>query len=134
MKTTLLKACGVWILIIPLAIVNGLAREKLLVPLLGRQAALPVSGLTLSALIFGMTFLLIPVLGMLRPSHFWAVGVLWAGMTVVFEFLFGHYVMGARWSVLLEAYRVHEGNLWLIVLLVTGVSPYLAAKLRGLVP
>jgi hypothetical protein len=134
MTATILKACGVWLLFIPLAIVNGLAREKVLAPLLGQQVALPVSGLTLSALIFGMTFLLIPFIGALGPSRLWAVGVLWVGMTIAFEFSFGHYVMGKEWSRLLEAYRVSGGNLWVVVLIVTAVSPYLAAKLRGAEP
>lgn len=133
MTETILKACGVWLLIVPLAIVNGLAREKVLAPLLGQQVALPVSGLTLSALIFGMTLLLVPFLGALGPSHLWAVGVLWVGMTVAFEFLFGHYVMGKEWPRLLEAYRLSGGNLWVVVLIVTAVSPYLAAKLRGVI-
>ena len=134
MTIMLLKACGMWLLIAVLAIVNGAARELVLVPLLGQKLALPVSGFYLSGLIFGMTFFLLPVLGRLRPSHYRTVGGLWLGMTVAFEFLFGHFVMQKGWSVLLEAYRVHEGNLWVMVLIVTAVSPYLAAKLRGVFP
>jgi hypothetical protein len=60
------------------------------------------------------------------------VGTIWLIMTVVFEFLFGHYVAGHSWETLWQAYRFPPDNLWLLVLIVTLVSPYLAARLRRL--
>ena len=54
-------------------------------------------------------------------------------MTVFFEFLFGRLVAHKSWGELLQAYDPTTGNLWLLVLLVIAVSPYLAAKLRGFI-
>jgi hypothetical protein len=54
-------------------------------------------------------------------------------MTVLFEFLFGRFVAGKSWEELLQAYNILTGNLWLLVLVVIAVSPYLAARVRGLV-
>jgi hypothetical protein len=92
--TALLKACGVWVFLVLLAILNGTVREKVLVPLLGTQWALPLSGISLSVLILVTTLLLLPFLGVLSSSQYWLVGGMWLLLTVLFEFLFGHYVMG----------------------------------------
>ncbi len=80
----------------------------------------------------GVWVLLVPFLGAVIPSHYWLVGGMWVAMTVLFEFSFGHYIVGNSWRVLLEAYNLLEGNLWIVMLITTAVSPYLAAKLRGL--
>ena len=128
-----MKTGAIWLLLIALAMLNGIVREKYLVPLLGQQIALPVSGIFLSAMIFVVTFVLLPFLGTLKPSQYWLVGGMWLCITVLFEFIFGRYAMGQSWEKLLDAYNVLEGNLWVLVLLITALSPYLAAKLRGLV-
>ncbi|WP_298431591.1 hypothetical protein [Geobacter sp.] len=132
MTMQILKACGIWLLFIPLGILNGTVREKIMNPLLGEKAALPLSGVTLAGLIFAVTALLIPSLGPLRPSSYWLIGGAWLVLTVFFEFFFGRVVMGHSWAKLLEAYNLFTGNLWVAVLLVIAVSPYLAARLRGL--
>lgn len=128
---TLLKAFGIWLLLVVLAILNGALREKLLVPLFGRQAALPLSGLSLALLIFLVTWLLLPALSPLDTSGYWAIGGLWASLTVLFEFLFGHYAADKSWRELLASYDLRTGNLWPLVLLVTALAPYLAARLHG---
>ncbi|WP_298267584.1 hypothetical protein [Geobacter sp.] len=132
MTMQILKAGGIWLLFIPLGIVNGTVREKILNPLLGERTALPLSGVTLAVLIFAVTALLIPSLGPLRPSRYWLIGGAWLVLTVFFEFFFGRVVMGHSWARLLEAYNVATGNLWVAVLLVIAVSPSLAARLRGI--
>lgn len=97
------------------------------------MGSLPLSGISLSILILVATLLLLPFLGVLSPSQYWLVGGMWLLLTVLFEFLFGHYVMGDPWAKLLEAYNILKGNLWLLVLLVTAAAPYLAARLRGFI-
>lgn len=59
----------------------------------------------------GVWVLLVPFLGAVIPSHYWLVGGMWVAMTVLFEFSFGHYIVGNSWRVLLEAYNLLEGNL-----------------------
>ena len=49
------------------------------------------------------------------------------------EFSFGHFIQGKPWPQLLEAYTFKDGNIWPIVLLVTVMAPYIAAKMRGLI-
>ena len=57
------------------------------------------------------------------------IGVAWAVLTVVFEFAFGRYVDGASWSDLLAAYKMWNGELWPLVLVVMGAAPALVRML-----
>lgn len=62
--------------------------------------------------------------------HLWGIGFCWLILTLAFEFSFGLW-QGKSWQVLVEAYAFKEGNIWPVVLLVTVLAPYLAARLRG---
>ncbi len=133
MLTIIVKACGLWVPLVPLAIVNGAIREGLLAPALGQRLALPLSGVSLSVLILLFAVAVSPRLGATAVVHCVVAGIAWLLMTVLFEFLFGHYAMGKSVAQLLAAYNVVEGNLWALVLFSTAVSPYLGAKVRRLV-
>lgn len=126
----ILKASAVWLLMMIVAITNGLARDTLLVPVLGQQLALSVSGISLSVLVFLVTCLCVPFLGRNTASAFIAIGLQWVLMTLVFEFGFGHYVMGKSWYALLQVFNVLQGDLFVLVLLTSLVSPYAAAAVR----
>jgi hypothetical protein len=61
------------------------------------------------------------------------VGLFWLVVTVAFEFVFGHFVMGHSWERLLHDYNVVEGRLWVLVLLWETTAPvifYLIQKGR----
>ncbi|SMP65262.1 hypothetical protein SAMN06295888_11265 [Desulfonatronum zhilinae] len=126
-----LKALTIWTGILVLAVANGILRESVLIPGLGTPAALVLSGLLLSALIIGVAYISLPWLQISRPVQFWLVGFGWLALTLVFEFSFGIW-QGKSWPVLLEAYTFKGGNIWPVVLAITALAPYLAAKLRGL--
>lgn len=126
----LLKACLAWLGILVLAVLNGGLREAVLIPRLGLAAAQVTSGLLLSTLILVMTYLSLPWLGARQPWQLIAVGLLWLGLTLIFEFSFGFW-QGKSLAILLENYTFKGGNILPVVLLVTGLAPYLIAKLRG---
>ena len=50
--------------------------------------------------------------------------------TIMFEFLFGHYVMGHSWDSLWADYHIFQGRLWPLVLMVTLFGPLVARKIR----
>src|SRR5690242_7986411 len=130
----LLKSFAIWVSFIPIAILNGLIREKVLVPTIGHRFALPLSGISCALLFFLLTYLALPWLGTLKAVQYRIIGISWFVMTVLFEFLFGRLVAHKSWGELLQAYNILAGNLWLLVLAVIAVSPYLAARLRGFIP
>ena len=125
-----IKSLLVWLMIIPLAVINGLVRDCVMQPLLGRYA-LPVSGLTLCVLVLTLTWLFVPRLGIKDLRQLALVGLVWALLAIVFECLLG-FALGRSWADLLAAYDVSSGNLWLLVVVCVGCAPWLAAKMRGL--
>lgn len=122
------QALGIWCLIIPLAIVNGGLREVVLVKL-GR-AALPLSGVLLSACILAVAWWLIPKIKNCTRGDYLAFGAIWFVLTNCFDLRL-ILAEGGGWRELLALYDVTTGNLWLLVVVVTALAPYLAAKWRG---
>jgi hypothetical protein len=116
-----------------IAIANGAVRQFWLLPWLGEHAALPLSGILLTILIFLVSLTTVKPIGIRNLGQAWATGLLWLGLTIAFEFLFGHFALGQSWRQLTTAYSPGNDNLWLLVLFSTLVSPFFAAKSRGLI-
>jgi len=128
--TMWLKAVVVWFGILLLAMANGLFREAVLIPQLGAQAGLPLSGVLLSLLILLVAFLSLPWIKPGQSLACWRLGLVWLLMTLLFEFSFGWW-QGKSAEELLAAYRLEGGNLWLLVLLTTLLAPRVALAVRG---
>lgn len=114
-----------------LAMANGALRETVLIPALGKPSGLIFSGILLSGLILAFTYFTLPWFGRITVTNYAVIGIAWLCLTLVFEFTFGHIIQGKTWSQLSEAYIFRDGNIWPIVLLVTAVAPYVAARIRG---
>ena len=114
------------------AMVNGVLREKILSPRLGIQVALPLSGLLLSALVFGITLFFIPFIGKANTSIYVCIGFMWVFMTLAFEIGLGHYVGGKPWEDVFQVFNLRKGDLFSLALVISMISPWLAAKIRGL--
>ncbi|MGM0906427.1 MAG: hypothetical protein ACQEVQ_07845 [Pseudomonadota bacterium] len=125
----ILKSLIVWLGILALAIANGVLREAILIPKLGPVPGIIISGVLLSVLIVGVAYIALPWLGVKKFKQLIAIGLGWLLLTLIFEFSFG-IMQGKSLAVLLEAYTFKDGNIWPLVLLVTTLAPYMAAKLR----
>ena len=132
-QASIFRAVVLWLAILALAMANGTLREKWLVPSLGSVSALVLSGILLSACVFIVALLAAPWYGRLSSAQWLAVGALWLGMTLAFEFGFGRFAQHKAWAEILEAYTFKGGTLWPLVLAMILLSPWLAAKLRALV-
>jgi len=126
----MIRSVGIWLLIVVAAIINGALREKLLTPLIGAHLSLPISGITLSVLVFVITYFTLPFFGNVKSRVYIFIGLFWIILTLAFEYLFGHYVMGKSWYEINQVFDVRNGNLFTVVLAVTAFSPWTAAKLR----
>lgn len=122
----LLYALLLWILFFPFAIVNAGLRESVWTPRWGEHA-----GHVISTVIF-LVVLLLAIYGFLRyldvsygAMDLWLLGVLWLVLTVLFEFGFGHYVMGNSWQALLHDYDLLEGRVWALIPLAWLIAPRL---------
>ena len=123
------KSILIWLSIIPLAILNGGFREAFLISWIGESFAEPLSGMILCLLIFIVSFVFIPRIGKGEPITYWKVGILWIALTIPFETILG-LTMGDSFSELLKAYDVTTGNLWSVVVVFMGVTPWLVAKIK----
>jgi hypothetical protein len=126
-----MKAAACWCVILVLAVMNGAVREKALIPALGSVGGLVASALGLCACIVVVALLTVPWYGPLAPHQWLFVGVFWLLLTLSFEFAFGRIAQHKTWGELFEAYKFRGGNLWPLVLIVTVISPWLAARIRS---
>lgn len=118
-----------WLPMVALAVLNGALRQYVLLPLVSEITAHQISTFTLMLL---FTAYLWPLLRRRPPrsdAHAAAVGLLWLGMTVGFEFGFGHYVMGHPWDRLLRDYNLCAGRLWVLILLYVAAAPWVLRRL-----
>ena len=128
LSSLVLRALAAWLLLLLLAVLNGAFREAVLVPWLGVKAAHVVSTLLLAGFILGATALTIGWIAPASTSGALEVGALWLLLTVAFEFLAGHFLFRKPWSVLLADYDLGQGRLWVLVLVVTALAPWISHR------
>lgn len=120
-----------WLGLVVLGIVNGLIRNMVYAKFLGELFAHQVSTVILIVLIGLYNWVLSGWWKIQSAGQAVAIGLIWLALTVVFEFLFGHYVVGHPWSRLLHDYDIRQGRVWVLVLIWTAVVPYVMYRLRG---
>ena len=124
----IVKSLVAWLVILCLAMANGVLREATLIPALGKSSSLLVSGVLLAICVSVVAYLFVRLVPGLAMSGAVRVGSLWLGLTLVFEFGIGRVVQHKSWTELLGAYTFRDGNIWPVVLLVTLLAPALAVK------
>ena len=125
-----IKISLIWCIIAIFAVANGVFRVSFLELYIGKTLALPVSGITLSIIVFTITFLSFKLFDKSSSLTYLLIGIQWVSMTLAFEFIFGHFVMGISWLELFQVFNILEGNLFIIALLVTLFSPLLVSLIR----
>jgi hypothetical protein len=124
------RAVVVWFALMVLAIANGTIREFLLTPRVGPKMGHVASTVLLCAFVFLLAWLLMPWIGARRWTDAWKVGALWLALTLAFEFLVGHYVLRNSWGNLLADYNLSHGRIWILVPIMTLISPRLVLVAR----
>ena len=125
------RSLAIWLLLICAEILHGILRAFFLVPLVGEFRSSQIGVLTGSGIILTVAYLTNPWIGAKRSSELLTVGFLWLLLTVGFEFLFGRFVMGLSWERIASDYKLFQGGLMPVGLLVLLFSPLSVAKLRG---
>lgn len=113
-----------------LAILNGALRNATYARALGEYAGHLLSSVIFVAVIFAVTY---AFLRLVRVDYglgdLLVVGAMWLAMTVAFELLFGHYVVGHSWERLFADYNILEGRIWALVLLAVFLAPLIMGRL-----
>ncbi len=130
MASLLVYGIIMWFILVVIAVINGLVREKLVKPKTGDLIARQISCFTFILALLVATYVFLKAINLnSAPSEYLYLGLLWTAMTLIFEFGFGHFIMGHPWSKLLEDYNLLKGRLWILVLIATALAPYLMSKL-----
>jgi len=125
------RAVTVWLILIAAEILHGIARGVFLVPRVGEFRSSQIGVFTGSLIILIVALVFVRWIGPSKTTGLLAVGVLWLGLTLSFEILFGRLVVGASWERLAADYNLLEGGLLPIGMLILTLSPLIAARLRG---
>lgn len=119
-----------WIPGIPIAIVNGLIRTSLYMRFLPELPAHQLSTASFIVLFGIYVWFILKWLKLSSAQEALRLGLIWLGLTVVFEFLFGHFVMGNPWASLVHDYNLLAGRVWVLVLIWIAAAPSLFYRLR----
>lgn len=120
----------IWILFIPVAILNGLAREKLYKSQVGELRGHQLSTVSAIILFWLLAYALYSgVMHGVSGLTTFLLGVLLVVMTILFECGFGHFVDHLPWSTIWSDYNLLKGRIWILFLLTELVSPYLVRLL-----
>lgn len=126
-----LKYTGCWVGLVAIAIFNGVLREKGYSQFFNELAAHQMSTFT-GLVFFGIyVFFLTRIWTIESSVQALAIGGIWLTLTIAFEFIFGHYIIGHAWSRLIHDYNLLKGRLWVLVLAWTTFAPYTFFKLQS---
>lgn len=127
----ILKYTISWIALPIIGIANGVIRQVGYGRFLSELLAHQVSSIT-GIILFGSYAWGLSLRWKMESSgQAFAIGFIWLGLTIAFEFLFGHYVLKHPWSRLLHDYYLFQGRLWVLVLVWITIAPYVFYKLRS---
>ena len=113
-----------WLPGIPIAIANGSLRQFLFMHYMDELTAHQLSVITFILLFGFYVWYILPWLKLTSNKQAIYTGQLWLILTVLFEFVFGHWVMGHSWDKLFYDYNLFEGRLWILVLLWILMAPW----------
>ena len=125
-----LLAFILWLGMALFAIANGYMGNTYITPRLGNYGNHLYKTLSFVPVIFLFAgFYALQTRGELWLTSAWFVSCFWISLTILFEFVFGHYVLGNSWEVLIADYRIWQGRLWLLILLSDAIAPLTMAWL-----
>ena len=124
-----LKSLGIWFILAVSAIVVATFRVGVLLPPFGEQTAHQVGTLLYLIVQFFIIYFFIKKLKLKEIKTLLGIGIFWVVITIMFEFIFGHYVMGHPWQKLFADYNLFNGRLWILVLINNLIAPLISRKI-----
>jgi hypothetical protein len=113
-----------WLILAVAMFANGTFRVLVLQPRLGEGLARQLATVSGIGIVVALTLPFVRRLADTSSPDLLKVGLLWLGLTLLFEFGMG-LVSGASWEAMLADYDVRRGRLWPLVLLAVLVAPWL---------
>jgi hypothetical protein len=123
------KALGIWAILAVSAVIVAIFRVNVLLPEFDEQTAHQLGTLLYLIVQFIIIYFFIKKLKINETKTLLGIGSFWVFITIIFEFVFGHYVMGYSWQKLLADYNLLNGRLWILVLLNNLIAPLISRKI-----
>lgn len=114
-----------WFGLVILAILNGIFRQKVVLRHVSELTAHHISTVTFLLLMGIYIWIFALIWPLVSSGQALTIGGIWLLMTIIFEFVFGHYVMKHSWQKLLHDYNIFKGRLWIIILVWTLLAPWI---------
>ncbi|OEU67203.1 MAG: hypothetical protein BA863_05805 [Desulfovibrio sp. S3730MH75] len=114
-----------WVPMVFIAIANGATREIIFSKFMKELPAHQLSCVTGVILFYFYTFFLQKHFPLHSSEEAISIGFMWLTLTISFEFVFGHYIMGNSWAKLFADYNIFKGKLWFFVLVALIMLPLL---------
>ena len=124
-----LKSFGIWLILAVSVIVVATFRVGILLPQFGEQTAHQLGTILYLIVQFIIIYLFIRKIRIKDVKTLLGIGIFWVVITIIFEFVFGHYVMGHPWQKLFADYNLFNGRLWVLVLIINIVAPLISGKI-----
>ena len=125
----IVKYLFVWIVLAVVATANGFVRQNTYDKIVSDLAAHQISTVTAILATGAVVWMANQYWSIESSAQAWAIGLLWLSLTVIFEFGFGHYVVGHSWQELLADYNIFDGRVWSLFLIWVLVLPFVVFKL-----
>jgi hypothetical protein len=119
------RMIGTWLLLAVAMTTNGIAREAVLVRLVGRKAADVLSAALGISIVLGLTRQTLHSLAGRSEARPARAALAWLLMTIAFECLIGRTVDHKSWRELADNYALWRGRLWPLVLATVVLSPFI---------
>jgi hypothetical protein len=124
-----LKSLSVWFILAISAIVIAMVRVNVLLPHFGEQNAHQIGTFIYLIVQFIIIHIFIKKIKIKAVKTLLGIGIFWVIITIVFEFVFGHYVTGHPWQKLFADYNLLNGRLWVLVLINNITAPLISVKI-----
>jgi hypothetical protein len=123
-------ALGLWLGMLVIAVTNGYLGDTYIAPRWGDYRTHVYKTLSFLPVIFLFAWLYAgQTRGDLWLDNALFLGCFWVSLTILFEFVFAHYVLKTSWEILLADYRIWQGRLWSLVLISEAIAPITIAWL-----
>lgn len=125
-----IKSLGIWFILTISAIIVATFRVNVLLPQFGEQTAHQIGTILFLIVQFIIIYFFIKKMKVKETKTLLGVGLFWVVITIIFEFVFGHYVMGNSWQKLFADYNLLDGRLWVLVLINNLSAPLISGKIK----
>lgn len=109
---------------------HGIFRATVLAPRIGKSRALKLSIVTGSALAFGVCYLLVPGIGVVKPAGLLAIGLVLALFMAGFDIALAKMLLRQPWAKVFRDFDPRTGNYLSFGLLLLVFFPYAVMELR----